>query len=145
MKLKKIIFLLRGLPGSGKTTLGELLSKTLKCDLYSADMFFERIEDGKTVYVWNERDLHHAHAWCRESVEKCMKKNKCVIVANTLVKKKDIREYTEMAAKYDYTVFSLVVENRHGHSNIHNVQDKTLEQFARSFNLQLLPEKNEKT
>lgn len=46
--------------------------------------------------------------------------------------------YFELAEKYGYVVFSLVVENRHNGKNIHGVPDEKLEQMKNRFELKLI-------
>ena len=64
-KPNKTVFIMRGLPGSGKTTLIEkvVIKKKLRDGSYticSADDFF--IEDAK--YNYNPRELPKAHSTC---------------------------------------------------------------------------------
>ena len=42
-----------------------------------------------------------------------------------------MKPYFELADKYGYCVFSLIVENRHGGVNEHGVPDEKLEQMER--------------
>jgi len=42
-----------------------------------------------------------------------------------------------MAEKYGYTVFSLIVENRHGGVNEHGVPEEALERMENRFELKL--------
>jgi 2',3'-cyclic-nucleotide 3'-phosphodiesterase/NEDD4-binding protein 2 len=50
-----------------------------------------------------------------------------IIVANTSTKDSDFNFYIEEAKKRNIVVFSLVLENRHGNKNIHNVPEHVLE------------------
>jgi hypothetical protein len=45
--------------------------------------------------------------------------------------------YYEMAERYKYRVHSVIVENRHGSVNIHNVPDGKLEQMKNRFEIKL--------
>jgi hypothetical protein len=46
--------------------------------------------------------------------------------------------YYELAKEHGYTVFSLVVENRHGGQNEHGVPADKLEQMKNRFELKLI-------
>jgi hypothetical protein len=46
-----------------------------------------------------------------------------IIVANTFIRASDMKPYMEMAEEHDYTVFSIIVENRHGNKDVHSVPD----------------------
>jgi hypothetical protein len=43
-----------------------------------------------------------------------------------------------MAADHGYMVFSIIVENRHGGKNTHNVPTETLEKMKNRFELKLI-------
>jgi predicted kinase len=130
----KELFLLRGLPGAGKTTL----AKTLGGAYIEADQFFEY--EGK--YEFDASKLKDAHAWCQNSV-KVWTKNKVdrIIVSNTFTQAWEMDYYFELAKEHGYRVYSLVVENRHGGVNEHGVPEEKLEQMKNRFEVQLLPVK----
>jgi hypothetical protein len=48
-----------------------------------------------------------------------------------------MKQYYELADKYGYTVFSLIVENRHGGVNEHGVPKEKLEQMKNRFEVKL--------
>ena len=48
-----------------------------------------------------------------------------------------MKPYYELAEKYGYAVFSLIVENRHGGKNVHNVPEETLEKMRNRFEIKL--------
>jgi len=126
----KELFLLRGLPGSGKSTL----AKSLVGEHFEADMYF--IRNGE--YKFDANKLSNAHKWCKVSVEECMNL-RCnrVIVSNTFTQEWEMKPYYEMAEKYGYMVYSLIVENRHGGVNQHGVPDETLEKMENRFEVKL--------
>ena len=88
------------------------------------------------IYNWKEENVALAHAWCKRKCERFMKINmNRVIVANTSVTEWEITPYLNLAKKYGYTVFSIIVENRHGNSSIHNVPIETLERMKSKFDI----------
>ena len=131
----KKLFLLRGLPGSGKSTLAKSLSIETTCHV-EADMFF--IND-KGEYNFDASKLKEAHEWCRKEAEEYMKPYgfNTVIVSNTFTQEWEMKPYYELAEKYGYVVFSLVVENRHGGVNEHGVPEEALERMENRFELKL--------
>ncbi len=61
-----------------------------------------------------------------------------IIVANTGVHLKDIKPYFDLAKVYNYKVFSIIVENRHGGINSHGVSEETLESMKKKFDIKLI-------
>jgi predicted kinase len=120
--MKKTLYLLRGLPGSGKSTLATNLSPNV-CE---ADMFFMRNGD----YQFDVDSLPAAHFWCRNRCEGFMKSGvESVVVSNTLTSEYELDPYLEFAKKYGYQVVSLIVENRHGNSSVHDVPKETMDKM----------------
>lgn len=132
------LILLRGLPGSGKSSLGEII---LHCpgsnspDVLSADNFFI---DDKGNYNFDATKIKQAHNDCQQ---KCAERMKLeisrIVVANTFTEKWEMDSYYEMAERYKYRVHSVIVENRHESKNIHNVPDEKLEQMKNRFETKL--------
>ena len=130
----KKLFLLRGLPGSGKSTLAESLTCDADSVHFEADMFF--VKDGE--YKFDVNYLKMAHEWCQTMVWGNMKdQTDTIVVSNTFTQEWEMKPYYEMAERFGYTVFSLVVENRHGGVNEHGVPDETLEKMENRFQLKL--------
>jgi len=109
----KILYLLRGLPGSGKTTLGS----TMEGIVFESDMYF-RSEDG--TYNYNPKNIQSANNWCHNSVMDAMEASKKgsseldkIIVSNNFTTEKEMEPYYKMADRYGFHVFSVIVENRH--------------------------------
>lgn len=131
----KVLYLLRGLPGSGKSTLAKSLSTSMTGHV-EADMFF--VDDAGN-YNFDGSKLKDAHGWCQQKAEDFMNlyEYETVIVSNTFTQEWEMSPYLEMAEKYGYTVFSLVVENRHGGVNEHGVPEEALERMENRFELKL--------
>ena len=127
----KSLFLLRGLPGAGKSTL----AKSIGGSHVEADMYFLN-EQGD--YNFDPAKLKDAHNWCRETAETAMKRGADkVIVSNTFTMEWEMDAYYEVAEKYSFTVFSLIVENRHGGKNVHSCPEEKVEMMKKRFEIQL--------
>jgi hypothetical protein len=60
-----------------------------------------------------------------------------VVVSNTFTQEWEMEPYFELAKKYGYKVFTVIVENRHGGTNEHNVPEDKIEQMKTRFELKL--------
>ena len=131
----KELFLLRGLPGAGKSTL----AKSIGAIYFEADMFFMEGNE----YKFNPLKLKDAHAWCQNQVRISMKNANGgmtptrIAVANTFTQEWEMESYYKMAEEFGFTVFSMIVENRHGGVNTHNVPEDVLESMKNRFEVKL--------
>lgn len=126
----KELFLLRGLPGAGKSTL----AKSLGGKHIEADMFF--MKDG--VYEFDSSKLRDAHQWCDVMVGSWMSDGEeRIVVSNTFTQEWEMKNYYEWATDFDYKVYSLIVENRHGGVNEHGVPEDKLEIMRNRFEIKL--------
>ena len=129
--MKKELYILRGLPGSGKSTLSESLGGYH----LEADMYFTN-DDGE--YNFDPSQLPTAHKWCQTMVEELMGEGvERIVVSNTATQKWEVDPYFALAEENWYTVFSLIVENRHNGNNIHGVPSESIERMKNRFEVQL--------
>jgi predicted kinase len=134
-----VLFLIRGLPGSGKSTFARhIWNEYAVCE---ADKFFY---DKEGNYNFDPSKLKDAHAWCKNEVEIRMKDHQVnnqyypeISVSNTFTQEWEMKDYYELAEKYGYKVVSLIVENRHGGKNLHGVPDDKLEIMRNRFEIKL--------
>jgi len=127
----KTLYIVRGLPGSGKSTFAQ----SLDCPVFEADMFFV---NSQGVYNFDFTKIKDAHAWCQEMVEDHMfNQHEKIVVSNTFTQEWEMKPYVEMAEQYDYRVFSIIVENRHGGVNQHNVPEDKLQAMKDRFEIKL--------
>ncbi len=128
--MNKELFLLRGLPGAGKSTL----AKSLGGIHFEADMYFVR--DGE--YKFDVTKLKEAHEWCRSSVGGLMiNEEPRLVVSNTFTQEWEMEAYYKLAETHGYRVYSLIVENRHGGINEHGVPNDKVEIMKERFEIKL--------
>lgn len=128
--MNKILFIVRGLPGSGKSTFASIIS-----DIYfEADQFF--MQGGS--YKFDPSKLKDAHAWCLSRVESMMRESEPrIAVSNTFTQEWEMSSYYDLAKKHGYAVFSIIVENKHGGKNTHGVPDDKIQIMKDRFQISL--------
>jgi len=129
--MEKILYICRGIPGAGKSTF----AKTLGGQNYEADMFFIN-ENGE--YNFDFTKIKDAHQWCQGMVKGDMiLEYPKIVVSNTFTQEWEMEPYFELARKYGYKTFSIIVENRHGGTNTHGVPEDKLELMCNRFEIKL--------
>jgi predicted kinase len=132
--MEKVLYIVRGIPGSGKSTFAKTLVKKDYCHK-EADMYFV---DGDGSYNFEPSKIKDAHKWCQEEMDFLMKlEHSPVVVSNTFTQEWEMRPYFELAKTYGYKVFSIVVENRHEGTNEHEVPDEVLTKMRERFEIKL--------
>ena len=122
-KNNKNLILVRGISGSGKSTFAEEFLYPISL-LISTDDFF--MIDGE--YQFDPELLAENQLKCLKSVESEMKdphEDICpnIVVHNTFTQSWEMKLYKELADKYGYNFYTIIVENRHGSNSVHNVPD----------------------
>lgn len=131
----KTLYLVRGVPGSGKSTF----AKSLGGAHFETDSYF--MVDGE--YKFDFTKLKEAHKWCQDSVNTSMILNhttgshEVIVVSNTFTQEWEMKPYFEMAESWGYRVFSIIVENRHGGVNEHGVPEDKIEVMKNRFEIKL--------
>jgi predicted kinase len=126
----KELFLLRGLPGAGKSTL----AKSLGGSHMEADKYF--MDEGE--YKFDPSKTRDAHAWCQNAAKVWMANNtEKIVVSNTFTQEWEMEYYYDLAKEYGYRVYSLIVENRHSGVNSHGVPEEKLVQMKNRFEISL--------
>lgn len=101
-KQQKRLFILRGPPGSGKTTLANLIVKQNNggC-IFSVDEYFIN----ENIYKFDSTKYIDAQNWTIENVVKAMQNQESlIIIDNTNSRKWEAKKYVENAIKYQYEV-----------------------------------------
>jgi predicted kinase len=121
------LVLVRGLPGSGKSTFARKLAGFRHLE---ADMFFVGA-DG--AYVFEPTKLKEAHAWCQEQCKATLLAGGNVVVSNTFVKRWEMSFYVNLAAELGVEVTEVTVAG--SYSNVHGVPDAVVERMRSNWEL----------
>jgi predicted kinase len=130
------LFLLRGLPGSGKSTIAKVLSESGKYPVFSVDDYFTNQTTDTYHFKFDEN--HLAYKQCEQNTENSMLAQLSkIFIANTFTLDWEIEPYFKLAAKYGYSIFVLTVENYHGGSNKHDVSAEQVRKMAEKYKVKL--------
>jgi len=89
-------------------------------------------------YKFDPSKTRDAHAWCQNAAKVWMANNtEKIVVSNTFTQEWEMQPYYDLAEKYGYRVYSLIVENRHGGVNEHGVPEEKLVQMKNRFEIKL--------
>ena len=129
--MEKILYIVRGVPGSGKSTFAKLLT----LNVFEADHYFYD-NDGNYNFIPSE--IKEAHKKCQQLVEYEMESGiPKIAVSNTFTQEWEMKPYFELGEKHGYKVFSVIVENRHGGTNKHGVPEDKIELMKNRFEIKL--------
>ena len=130
----KTLYIVRGLPGSGKSSLAKKVTELV----YSADDFFT---NKKGEYNFNAKLLGKAHEWCWGKVRDAMFIGaEAVAVANTFTQAWEAEKYYQIAEEYGYSVFVIECQNDFG--NIHDVPQESIDAMKERWEKDLTPVAN---
>ena len=146
------LLIVRGLPGSGKSTFAKsILDNSNDCALvtksfnnmvythhYEADMFFEN----NGVYNFNKNYISNAHDWCYSNVVKSLLDGNNTIVSNTFVKLWELKKYLDLLNTIP-EISLTVVELQTQFKGIHDVPADTIKKMKT--NWEEIPEEIAKT
>jgi predicted ABC-type ATPase len=129
--MEKLLYIVRGVPGSGKTTL----AKQLTSNVFEADHYFYDNDDN---YNFIPSEIKEAHKECQQFVGFAMESGiQKIAVSNTFTQEWEMEPYFELAKKHGFKVFTIIVENRHGGKNQHGVPEDKIEQMKNRFEITL--------
>lgn len=115
-----MLILIRGLPGSGKSTMAKMFAGFEHCE---TDEWFMR--DGE--YCFAPMQLAEAHQWCQEKVLDALRGGADVVVSNTFVKRWEMQPYINMAE--DLGVELKILTATGDFQNTHGVPAEVLERM----------------
>lgn len=136
--MKKVI-ILRGLPGSGKSTLSKQLEHEIKSSggsvaIVSSDQYFYQLGGGK--YKFDPAHIGAAHASCfRKFIEELTKGTDLIIVDNTSTSTIEVAPYKLGADAFNYqTEIKQIISDPQDalKYNLHKVPETAIEAMHKS-------------
>ncbi|WP_114969928.1 AAA family ATPase [Rhodoferax ferrireducens] len=119
------LVLIRGLPGSGKSTMASVLVM-VGYKHFEADMFFEI--DG--IYRYDATRIREAHDWCKHMTRDALSRGENVVVSNTFTRVNEMAPYLEMGAGK-----IRVIEAKGTWENSHGVPRQMVDRMAARWEL----------
>jgi predicted kinase len=118
------LYLVRGLPGSGKSTMAaNLVAVVPRAVHLETDQFF-MVGD---VYTFRPERIGMAHKWCQDKARTYLTYGRPVVVSNTFTQQWEMKPYLDMAAELGAEVEIRVA--RGNYKNIHGVPDAVIERM----------------
>ena len=136
MASQKNLILLRGLPGSGKSSLAKILSEDGAFPMFSVDDYFTNPQTGD--YQFDYKTNHMAYKQCEENCKKAMESgSQKIFIHNTFTIDWEMEPYFKLAKEFSYKLFVLTLENYHGNGNTHGVSEEQLLKMAEKYKVKL--------
>lgn len=112
------LLLIRGLPGTGKSTMAMALKHVGQYDVHlEADMYHMK----KGEYVYAPAIAAEAHRWCLTTTCIMLNNGFRVVVSNTFVRLEDIAPYQKLG-------FEVAIQEASGaFKSVHNVPDEIID------------------
>lgn len=117
------LVLIRGLPGSGKSTMAKALARA-GFEHFEADTYHL---NNKGDYCFDRANVKAAHEWCQKETRKALEDGKRVVVSNTFTQLWEMAPYFEMAKALG--IEPNVLEAKGNWQNVHNVPAEVMEQM----------------
>ena len=121
------LVVIRGLPGSGKSTYAKKHFSESSWDHFENDMYFMR----DSMYKFDEKKAHAAANWCYYSVSKSLLSGKSVVVSNVFVSRGAVNRYKELAE--DIGAKFRVIRLEADFGNVHDVPVKVYQSMKSCF------------
>lgn len=121
------LVLVRGLPGSGKSTWAKKFAEEHGFEHFENDMYF--MHDGK--YEYNPDEIKTAMNWCYTEAYHALAQGKNVVVSNVFVTRKAVKRWEDLAKKVGCEFRIYRKDKNYG--NVHDVPKNVLASMKRAF------------
>lgn len=111
------LILIRGLPGSGKSTMAKAFTGFTHLE---ADMF--HMVNGE--YKFDASKIKDAHAWCQHQCEVALRHGENVVVSNTFTQYWEMKFYRELAITLNIPCHTMTCEG--WFDSVHNVPQEVI-------------------
>lgn len=124
-KKMNTLIIVRGLPGSGKSTF----AKTFDLPIFEADQYFLRFKKNENFpkYHFQREKIQDAHNICFENVKNCLSLGISCVVANTFCRFWEFEKYLKMTKK------NIVYKCIGDFENVHAVSQQIIQGMTETF------------
>ena len=124
------LYIIRGVPGSGKTTLAnEMKAAGMIWDFAEADKF---MIDNEGNYRFDPKQLGECHEKCQNEIRDMMRAGyPSIAVSNTFTRKWEMEKYIGLANQFGYEVCMIVCQG--DFANVHGVPPERVQQMRERF------------
>ena len=107
---KSTIILITGFPGTGKTTLGKVLSERFKLPFFTKDAFKERMFDtlGWRDKAWSSKVSAASHRIMDYIIEEELKAGRSIILESNFRRTIDSERFKKFQARHDCAVLQIL-------------------------------------
>ncbi|PNX46241.1 MAG: hypothetical protein BV459_06775 [Thermoplasmata archaeon M11B2D] len=112
------LVIIRGLPGSGKSTIAKKDDSFDGYAHFEADMYFL---DDTGQYLFDPAKLKEAHEWCFAAAQSCLIHGRNVVVCNTFSRLWEMQRYLDLGFP------TKVIKATGNYRNVHGVPNHTIE------------------
>ena len=123
------LVIIRGIPGSGKTTLAKKIANNLNASHFENDTFFA---DEQGNYHFDINYHQQAKDECLEKTKEALLAGKIVVVSNTFIKKSEMEPYTKFCDENGDLNYA-VIEMELRFENTHNIPQSIVNQKEAEF------------